>query len=65
MELLTQFEMENINGGKLNSLSDWLLLGSGICFCFCAPAIGVPATIAIAALSQNKNILGKVVLKMI
>jgi hypothetical protein len=51
MELLTQFEMENINGGKLNSLSDWLLLGSGICFCFCAPAIGVPATIAIAALS--------------
>ena len=51
MELLTLSEIENIDGGKLSSLSDWLLLGSGICFCFCAPAIGVPATIAVAALS--------------
>lgn len=51
MELLTMNEMESIDGGKLNSLSDWLLLGGGICFCFCAPVVGVPAAIAMAIFS--------------
>lgn len=51
MELLTLNEMDSIDGGKLKSLSDWMLLGSGICFCFCSPQIGVPATIAIAVFS--------------
>lgn len=51
MENLTEIEMQNIDGGKLSSLSDWLLLGGGICFSFCCPAIGVPATIAVAVLS--------------
>ncbi|MDD6292225.1 MAG: hypothetical protein SPL51_07635 [Lachnospiraceae bacterium] len=51
MELLLEDEALNIDGGRLKSLSDWMLLGSSICFCFCAPAIGVPATIAVAVLS--------------
>ncbi len=51
MEKLLENEILNIDGGRLKSLSDWMLLGSGICFCFCTPVIGVPATIAVAVLS--------------
>lgn len=51
MEVLSSIEMECIDGGKLKSVSDWMLLGSGICFCFCAPQVAIPATIAIAVFS--------------
>lgn len=47
MENLNLCELESINGGKLSSLSDWLLLGSGICFSFCCAPVGVVATIAV------------------
>lgn len=51
MEYLSLTEMENIDGGRLKSVSDWMLLGSGVCFCFCSPVVAVPATIAIAIFS--------------
>jgi len=51
MELLSINELQNIDGGKLKTVSDWMLLGSGICFCFCSPMIGVPATIAMGLFS--------------
>lgn len=51
MENLNLYEMESINGGKLSSLSDWLLLGSGICFSFCCPPVGIAATIAVGVFS--------------
>ena len=48
MELLTLNEIQMINGGKLETVSDWLLLGGSICMCFAAPQVGVPMTIAVA-----------------
>lgn len=51
MENLSAYELENIDGGKLSSLSDWLLLGGSLCLCFCSPAIGAPVTIITAGLS--------------
>lgn len=48
MELLTLNEIQMINGGKLETVSDWLLLGGSICVCFAAPQVGVPMTIAVA-----------------
>lgn len=48
MTEIIQEELYYINGGKLETASDWLLLGAGICFCYVAPPIGVPATIAFA-----------------
>jgi bacteriocin-like protein len=51
MEKLSDFEMENINGGRLKSVSDWLLLGGGVAFCFACPEIAVPATVIIAVFS--------------
>lgn len=47
---LSYEELVYIDGGK-KSVSDWLLLGSGICFCFVQPEIGVPVTIAVFALT--------------
>ncbi len=48
MELLTLDEMQTIDGGKLQTASDWLLLGGSICMCFVAPQVGVPMAIATA-----------------
>lgn len=42
-------ELYEIDGGK--TVSDWLLLGSSICLCLVQPAIGVPATIVVFALT--------------
>lgn len=41
-------ELYNIDGGKLESLSDWLLLGSSVCFAFCCPPIGIAAAVTVA-----------------
>lgn len=48
MELLSIDEMQMVDGGKLQTVSDWLLLGGGICMCFAAPEVGIPMTIAVA-----------------
>lgn len=40
-----------INGGKLETVSDWLLLGGAVCACFVSPYIGVPLAIAVAVWS--------------
>lgn len=48
-ENLSFEELYAIDGGK--TVSDYLLLGSSICLCFVQPAIGVPATILVFALT--------------
>ena len=48
MEALTVYEMEMIDGGKLETVSDWLLLGGSICMCFAAPQVGIPMAIVTA-----------------
>lgn len=48
MELLSINEMQMIDGGKLETVSDWLILGGSLCMCFVAPPVGVPMTIAVA-----------------
>ena len=48
MTQLTSNELQYIDGGKLETVSDWLLLGASISFAFCAPEIGVPAAILLA-----------------
>lgn len=50
MRELNLVEMEMINGGKLETLSDWLIMGGSVCFAFCNPWIGVPAAILSATL---------------
>lgn len=51
MELMSDFEMESTDGGKISSVSDALLLGAGVAFCFVAPEVAVPATVVIAVCS--------------
>lgn len=41
-------ELFALDGGKLQSVSDWLLLGGAVCACFVSPYIGVPLAIAVA-----------------
>ena len=48
MEQLTLNDLQSINGGKLESVSDWLLLGASVCFAFTTPQFGVPAAIIFA-----------------
>lgn len=48
MYQLTFDELQAIDGGKLETFSDWCLMGASICFAFCAPAVGVPAAILCA-----------------
>ncbi len=37
--------------GRLETVSDWLLLGGAVCACFVNPAIGALLTIAVAILA--------------
>ncbi len=40
-------ELYFVDGGaKLETVSDWLIFSSQLCFCFAIPQIGVPALIA-------------------
>ena len=48
MELLSVNEMQLVDGGKLKTVSDWMLLGGSVCMCFAAPQVGVPMAIAVA-----------------
>lgn len=48
MENLTLNEMQMIDGGKLDTPSDYMLAAGSICLCFASPAIGVPCTVAVA-----------------
>lgn len=48
MEQLTLNELQSINGGKLATVSDWLILGSSIAFAFCNPPIGIASAIIFA-----------------
>jgi hypothetical protein len=48
MRELSTHELFDIDGGKLETVSDYLLLGAGIALCFVAPQVAVPATIFLA-----------------
>lgn len=48
MEELSINELQAIDGGRLETVSDYLLLGAAIAFAFCVPEIGVPAAILLA-----------------
>ena len=48
MELLTLNEMQMIDGGKLETVSDWLIFGGSMCMCFVTPQIGLPMAAVVA-----------------
>ncbi len=48
MKELNYVETLQIDGGRIESVSDVLLLGGSIAFCFVCPQIAVPATIVMA-----------------
>jgi|LSQX01.3.fsa_nt_gb hypothetical protein len=48
MNEIRQEELMYINGGKLETVSDYLLLGGGVAACFVSPWIGVPMVVAVA-----------------
>jgi len=48
---LKQEELLIVEGGKLESVSDWLLAGGAVCACFVVPQIGVPLAVMVAIFS--------------
>lgn len=45
---LKQEELLFVEGGKLDTVSDWLLMGGSVCACFVSPGLGVTLTIITA-----------------